>query len=168
MDENLQSDFFSNKEEIDSINQEDLIDESIDNFLRTPIDSRCNNEDSTQLFEEYDKIVLPTKKKPKPIQITVRPSNFNAVLFDWDSTIHHLSNKLKPEKTRPKSRGLPDIAKREIQKENKELKPYYVEKTSEIRERKIIYPPRKNELPILRKAPGLLCEMNLRRKRRYI
>lgn len=150
------------------IKNENLIEESIDDFLRTPIDSRCENEANIQIFEEYEGIVLSAKKKSHQVQITTRPTNFNSVLFNWDSTIHQLSNKLKPEKSRPKSRGLPNIAKREIQKENQELKPYIVNRTPENHERKIIYPPRKNELPLLRKAPSLLCETNYRWKRRYV
>ena len=146
--------------------QEDLIEDSIDNFLRTPIDSRCENEEALPAFEIYEESVLSSKKKSKPIQITVKPSNFNTVLFDWDSTIQRISNKLKPEKSRPKSRGLPKIAQREIQKENQELKPYVISRPTEIRERQIVYPPRKNELPLLRKAPRLLSEMSTRRHRR--
>lgn len=164
-----QTDSLVNKTENSiSDNKDNLIEESIDDFLRTPIDSRCNNNESNQIFEEYAEITLPTKKRSNPVQITVRPSNFNSVLFDWDSTIHQLSNKLKPEKPRPKSRGLPNIAKREIQKENQELKPYIVNRVTDNRERKIVYPPRKNELPLLRKAPSLLSEMNYKRKRRYV
>lgn len=148
-------------------NQEDLIEESIDDFLRTPIDSRCNNDENIQAFERYEEAAIPASKRQKTVQITVKPTNFNTVLFDWDSTIHRLSNKLKPEKARPKSRGLPNIAQREIQKENQELKPYVVNRQIESRERKIVYPPRKNELPLLRKAPRLLSGINSRRRRRF-
>ena len=134
-------------------------DETIDDFLKTPIDSRFEN-------EEDEDILTKQASNPRPITVTVKPSNYNNVLFDWDSTIKKLSNKIRPvERTRPKSRGLPDIAKREIQKENEMLRKNTVERVSEIRETKLVYPLRKNELPLLRKAPGVLRP--LRPRRRY-
>ncbi|OHT06784.1 hypothetical protein TRFO_05480 [Tritrichomonas foetus] len=143
----------------------DPIDDQIEDFLRRPIDSYFDNE--IDEFESHNSLkTQPTNSFPRQLQVTVKPSNFNNVLFDWESTIKKISHKLQPERIRPKSRGLPNIALREIQKENEALYKNKIEggSRSEIREKKVVYPLRKNELPMLRKAPGLLNPPKPRRR----
>ena len=142
-----------------------FLEESIDDFLRKPIDSR-NETEEPQFFEK-----LPHSneqhQKIKPVLITVKPTNMNTVLFDWNSTIKRLSNKLKPEKARPKSRGLPNIARREIQQEQEEIRRRNtIERVPTSHETKIVYPLRKNELPLLRKVPTVLTETKKRKRYR--
>lgn len=148
-----------------------ITDNEIDNFLRTPIDSRLGNRNS----RPTPKITSPNLKSPVHRLRTTMRFNMHTVNFDWDSQIHRLSTKFSNKKksqlahpTKTKIRGLPDIAKREIILENQKLGRFedsYQEEDFPEEEEAPVFPLRKNEIPNIRVDPGILRPP--KRKTRY-
>lgn len=149
----------------------EITDHEINNFLRTPIDSRLGHRN----LRAAPKITSPKVKPPVNRIKTNMGVQIHTVNFDWDSQIQKLSTKFS-NKTRGQAgrtsklriRGLPDIAKREIIMENIKFgrveEDYCVDPYPE-EEETIVFPLRKNEIPNIRADPGILRPP--KRKTRY-
>jgi hypothetical protein len=130
------------------------VDLMIDEFLKLPVDSRI--EEITELGES------PLRAIPNQ---PMRPSTgFHNVTFDWDTSIRTISVKAARSRRRPISPGFPDIALREIEIEQRELRRLRLEPRDETSIYAQVFPLRKNEIPNVRHDPGILRP----RKRDYL
>lgn len=129
------------------------VDENIDNFLKTPIDSRSTNTDT-------DFVNPPSLNLNNITKATTTTSRtVNTVTFDWDSTITKITGKIKPKTPKSAKRvsGLPDIARREKERDEEVKNRYTLEQVVEERpDPQIVYPLRKDEKPNLRHFPELV------------
>jgi hypothetical protein len=81
------------------------------------------------------------------------------VTFDWDSSIRRISDKIaEKRRSRPVSRGLPNIALREMELERQKAQSRHLRvRESDDSQEHVVLPLRKNEMPNIRKdLSGLL------------
>jgi hypothetical protein len=87
-----------------------LEDGLIVNFLTQPIDSRWG-----------DSRRGPAESKPEPRR--KRPATVaNHVVFDWDASIRKISNKVAGGQPQTRRAPIPDIARREMERDRDELR----------------------------------------------
>jgi hypothetical protein len=130
------------------------VDDFIDRFLSMPVDSRVPDTEIDPLPEQI------FKKPPQKAGVTKPLYVVNTITFDWDSSIRRISSKLgeRKERTRPVSRGIPDIARREIELEKRKKMGSHLKILEwDDSRRREVFPMRKNEMPNIRKdIAGLL------------
>lgn len=129
------------------------IDDNIDNFLKTPIDSRSTDTNTDFTNRQTNSAIANTRAPPQKTIV-------NTVNFDWESSICKITKKIIPKTPKSSKRvvsGLPDIARREKEKDEEHRIKYTLEHVIEERpEVQIVFPLRKNEKPNLRHFPELV------------
>jgi hypothetical protein len=123
----------------------------VESFLATPIDSRW----------DYDSPDPSARDAPpSPIRRPPRgPVRVHHVAFDWDTSVRQITDRLIRPRAVTRNGGLPDIAKREIKQEIEARRrvrrcpEWFAEAAGP---ETLVLPSRKNEIPNVRKDPGIL------------